>query len=76
MRFGMQHHIDLWKEKDARNPKKQFGVEVEGSWYWYDSWVQEVRRHCQANEALYRPAMTIAKPPAPLGDANPVGLSA
>jgi hypothetical protein len=36
-KFGMSQHTDLWKEKDARNPKKQFGVQVEGSWFWYES---------------------------------------
>ena len=52
--FGMQRHIDLWKERDARNPKFQFGTNVEGTWFWYESWLNEVRKHCQENAALYK----------------------
>jgi hypothetical protein len=47
----MQDHTDLWKARDARNPKYQFGVEVEKSWFWYDNWLEEVRRHCQQEAA-------------------------
>ncbi|MCZ2156998.1 MAG: DUF3644 domain-containing protein [Bryobacterales bacterium] len=53
-KFNMQHHTDLWKAEDAKNPKKRFGVEVEGSWFWYEPWVDEVRKHCRENEGLYR----------------------
>lgn len=56
-RFGMQQHTTLWKTKDAKNPKYQFGVQVEGSWFWYETWVAEVRRHCQENGAFYKPAV-------------------
>ena len=59
----MQHHIDLWKEKDAKNPKKQLGVQVEGSWYWYEPWVEEVRKHCRENEAIYKPQVPPAQKP-------------
>jgi hypothetical protein len=55
-RFGMQQHTDLWKARDAKNPKYQFGVQVEGSWYWYEAWLREVRKRCQDNDARYRPA--------------------
>lgn len=27
-RFGMQHHTDLWKEKNAKDPGKKFGVQL------------------------------------------------
>ena len=56
-RFGMQHHTELWKANDGRNPKYQFGTQVEGSWYWYEPWVNEVRRHCQENAANYKPSI-------------------
>ena len=74
-KFNMQHHTDLWKAKDARNPKKQLGVQVEGSWYWYEPWVAEVRKHCQENEALYKPAAPTAKLLPPSADPHPVGIS-
>jgi hypothetical protein len=53
-KFTMKHHTDLWKAKDARNPKKQFGAVVEGSWYWYESWVDEVRKHCEQKGDTYK----------------------
>jgi len=64
VRFGMKQHTDLWKNKDARNPKYQFGVQVEGTWFWYETWVAEVRKYCQANEALFKPVVP-AEPAAP-----------
>lgn len=53
-RFGMQHHTDLWKEADAKRAAKGFGVQVAKSWYWYDSWLEEVRKHCKENAEVYR----------------------
>ena len=52
-RFKMHHHTQLWKELNARNPGKGYGVEVEGYWYWYDRWVDVVRQHCSDNRDLY-----------------------
>lgn len=53
--FGMTQHIDLWKEKDAKNPRYQFGTYVEGHWFWYETWLAEVRKHCVKNAVLYKP---------------------
>lgn len=75
-KFNMQHHTDLWKAKDAKNPKKQFGVEVEGSWFWYQPWVEEVRKHCQENEGRYRPVVPALKPSTQVGAREPAGLPA
>jgi hypothetical protein len=52
-------HTDLWREKEAKNPKHQCGVDLEGTWMWYDSWVAVVRKHCQDHEARYKPAASI-----------------
>ncbi len=54
-RFRMKQHTDLWKNRDARNPKFQFGAYVEGSWFWYETWLSEVRKHCTKNTVLYKP---------------------
>lgn len=54
--FGMHQHTLLWKSLGAKNPGKGFGVEVAGIWYWYERWVDEVRKHCQANAVRYQPA--------------------
>jgi hypothetical protein len=59
-KFGMTQHTELWKQRDARNPKYQFGVSVEGTWFWYEAWVTEVRTHCQGNETVYRTPTSVA----------------
>ena len=53
-RFGIQSHTDLWKQMDAKNPGKGFGTLVQKTWYWYDTWMDQVRKHCQENEARYK----------------------
>lgn len=53
-RFGMSQHTDLWKSCDARNPLKGYGVQIAKTWYWYDAWVVEVRKHCNENAGVYR----------------------
>lgn len=53
-RFGMHQHTELWKERDAKDPAKGFGVQVAKTWYWYESWVNEVRKHCKATTDAYR----------------------
>lgn len=49
VRFNMHHHIALWKDRDAKRPAKGYGVDVAGTWYWYDRWVREVRDYCADN---------------------------
>ncbi len=51
--FNMHHHTVLWQSNDAKNSSKGYGVEIEGAWYWYEPWVDEVRKHCSANLELY-----------------------
>ncbi|MFM2151926.1 MAG: hypothetical protein RL199_361 [Pseudomonadota bacterium] len=53
-RFGMQHHTDFWKSMDAKSVGKAFGVQVAKTWYWYDSWLEEVRKHCRENAEVYQ----------------------
>ena len=53
-RFGMSHHTDLWKNRDAKNTSKGYGVQIAKTWYWYDSWLTEVRKHCNENAEAYR----------------------
>lgn len=49
-RFGMQHHTDLWKARDAKGPGTTYGVQLAKTWYWYEGWVEEVRKHCQTGD--------------------------
>jgi hypothetical protein len=53
-RFGMSHHTDLWKNRDAKNTSKGYGVQIAKTWYWYDAWLTEVRKHCNENAEAYR----------------------
>jgi hypothetical protein len=52
-RFSMHSHTELWHSLDAKNPGKGFGAEVAGTWYWYSSWIDAVRSHCENNGATY-----------------------
>jgi hypothetical protein len=53
-RFGIHQHTDLWKTCDAKNTAKGFGVQIAKTWYWYETWLTEVRKHCNENAAGYR----------------------
>jgi len=53
-RFNIHHHTQLWKAHGAKNPGKGYGIQVESTWYWYDGWVDVVRRHCRENREEYR----------------------
>ena len=54
--FNMHHHTQLWKKLEGKNPGKGYGVYVSGNWYWYERWVEEVRKHCAENVHLYATA--------------------
>ena len=53
-KFGQTQHTDLWKNGDAKNPKKGFGTLIAKTWYWYESWVSHVRKHCENHSKEYR----------------------
>lgn len=50
IKFGMHQHTSLWKQSEAKNPAKGFGVKVAKTWYWYDSWLKEVEKYCEQNK--------------------------
>jgi len=52
-RFSMTQHTKLWKEKDAKDAAKGYGVMVAGTWYWYKKWIQVVLQHCEDNASAY-----------------------
>lgn len=45
--FNMHHFIKCWQSIDGRNPEKGLGVDVAGSWYWYEEMIEEVRKYCK-----------------------------
>lgn len=49
IKFGMQHHTDLWRGLNAKNPARGYGVQVAKTWYWYDTWLSEVEKYCVQN---------------------------
>lgn len=53
-RFGMHQHATLWKERDAKGKGKNFGVAIGNAWYWYEAWLDEVRKHCRSNGSQYQ----------------------
>lgn len=52
--FTMHHHTLLWKSLDAKKKAKGFGVLLAKTWYWYEAWVTEVRKHCTENKVRYQ----------------------
>ena len=52
-KFKQYQHTQLWKSMDAKNKAKGFGVQVAKTWYWYDTWLNEVRKHCQKTAVKY-----------------------
>jgi hypothetical protein len=53
IKFGQHQHTLLWKANNAKEPSKGYGVLVVKTWYWYDSWLNFVRKHCEENKARY-----------------------
>ncbi len=51
--FGMYQHTQLWKQLDAKNPSKGYGVWVAKTWYWYENWLKEVEKYCQEHKGEF-----------------------
>jgi hypothetical protein len=46
--FGVfTHHVDMWRAEDAKNPARGYGVEIQGSWFWYQSWIDRCIELCK-----------------------------
>jgi hypothetical protein len=37
----------MWQSQEAKKPGKGYGVDVAGTWYWYDSWVNRCIELCK-----------------------------
>jgi hypothetical protein len=48
--FGRYEHTQLWRKLGAKEPAKGYGIQVEGAWFWYDSWITECKAYCQARD--------------------------
>lgn len=47
-------HSSMWRAEDAKNPAKGYGVDVQGAWYWYQSWVDRCLEVCRQAGDRYR----------------------
>lgn len=47
-------HVAMWKGEEAKNPGEGHGVDMQGTWYWYRSWVDRVVDLCKAAGDQYR----------------------
>lgn len=47
-------HVELWRTEDAKNPSKGYGVDVAGTWYWYESWINRCLELCKAAGEKYK----------------------
>lgn len=47
-------HLYMWKAEDAKNSAKGYGVEVQGAWYWYQSWIDRCIKLCVAAGDRYK----------------------
>ena len=46
-KFSINKHTELWKSRNAKDPKYSFGVLISKTWYWYETWLKEVQKHCE-----------------------------
>jgi hypothetical protein len=54
-KFRVQpEHVRMWKAESAKDPGKGYGVDVEGSWFWYDAWIARCIALCQAAGGTYK----------------------
>jgi len=54
VRFLMHAHTQLWKELDGKSAGKGYGVQVANTWYWYDKWIEIVRKYCSEHAYEFR----------------------
>lgn len=48
------HHVNFWRQEDAKNPARGFGIDIQGTWYWYENWVMRCIELCENAGDLYR----------------------
>lgn len=47
-------HVRMWQSEDAKRPDKGYGVDIAGTWYWYENWVEKCIDLCQQAGDRYR----------------------
>jgi Protein of unknown function (DUF3644) len=54
LKFSVNKHTDIWKSEDAKNLKKGFGANIEGTWFWYETWLERVIVICTQSGSMYK----------------------
>lgn len=52
-KFNMYEFIKLWKKENAKDPSKNFGTLVAGTWYWYENWKNFTLNYCKEQGSMY-----------------------
>ena len=50
VKFSMTKHTNLWHERNAKDKKFNYGVKVSETWFWYQSWYDEVLKYCKLHQ--------------------------
>lgn len=48
-KFSVNKHTEIWKARNAKDPKFNYGVLISKTWYWYETWLHEVEKHCESH---------------------------
>jgi hypothetical protein len=48
-------HVAMWKAENAKDTSKGYGTEIQGAWYWYQSWIDRCIELCRAAGEKYGP---------------------
>ena len=48
-KFSINKHTERWKACDAKNPKNNYGVLISKTWYWYETWLNEIEKYCETH---------------------------
>lgn len=51
--FTIHKHTILWKEQNARDCSKNFGVNISKTWYWYENWLNFVLKYCENHKERF-----------------------
>ena len=48
-KFSLNKHTEIWKARNAKDPKFNYGVLISKTWYWYETWLKEVEKYCETH---------------------------
>ncbi len=49
-----REHVQMWQSEDGKNPAKGYGIEIRGTWYWYDTWLKRCMELCELAGDKYK----------------------